>query len=564
MDRIIFDIEGDALNEINIGKTVTPEATRVWCLVAMDEETGEIRCFREKDMIQAIALLREASVLIGHNIIMYDIPVLERLYGPINTPAIDTLIISKLMYPDIRNHPLKGNSLQQWGEHLNILKTEYSGGFSEYSEDMLEYCKQDVLVSKEIYEAQKSFMKYNRELVNLEHHVSVIISKQIENGIGFDINTAEKLERDLLMEKASIEDELCNIFPPIVTERWSKKTGKRLKDSVEFFNPNSRQQIARRLKDKYGWIAPKTEKGNPNVDEGVLKKLSFPEASMLCRSFEITKLHGMLSDWIIRSSLSRDGRIHGSVNPQGAVTGRMTASQPNLQQVGSNSEVRCLFGPKEGWVQVGIDASGLEARLLANRMAEWDEGEYGELVLHGDIHSYNQKQAGLATRDEAKTFFYALVYGAGNKKIGDIIHKGASAGASLKKKFLDNMPALKNLMKKCEFDVAKEGCIQLLDGRKVPCRSKHSSLNVQIQGDGAVIMKKALILFYNKLVKEYPGKFKFMATVHDEWQVECSPEIAEDVGKAGVQAIKEAGAFYNCFVKMDGEYKIGSNWSECH
>jgi len=566
MMELVFDIEANGLGEVVVDKGPRPEVTRVWCLVIKDIHTGKVQRFREQDIHKGVELLRQADTLIGHNILMYDLPVLERFYGPIDVSLImDTLVISRLMYPDLRNHPLKGNGLKNWGIHLGCDKSEYTLGFDEYCEEMLEYCEQDVEVNHRVWKAQSAFAQRNCTMIGLEHRVTAILSKQVENGMGFDLKAAEVLEQELLMEKAEIGDTLSQIFLPLVTERWSNKTGKKLKDSVEHFNPTSRQQIARRLKTKYGWDAPLTDKGNPKVDEAVLKKLSYPEASLLCRSFDITKLNSMVSDWISRASISRDGNIHGGINPQGAVTGRMTASQPNLQQVSGDSSARALFGPtKDGWVQVGIDASGLEARLLANRMAVWDNGEYGDLVINGDIHTHNQTQAGLSSRDDAKTFFYALIYGAGNVKIGNIIGKGVAAGSSLKKRFLDNMPALKKLIESCEYQVAKKDSITLLDNREVPCRSKHSSLNVQIQGDGAVIMKYALCYLHRDLENKYKGRYALMATVHDEWQIECEPSIADDIGKLGIAAIVRAGKHLGCVVPMDGAYRIGNNWAACH
>ena len=564
--ELVFDIEANGLREVTIDKNHNPEVSKVWCIVAKDIDTGKVYTFKEHQIEEGVNLLRQADTLIGHNIIMYDIPVLERFYGPINVTTIDTLIVSRIMYPDIRNHPLGGNSLKNWGKKLRVMKDEYDGGFDSFSEQMLKYCIQDVEVSEAIYKEQESFIVNHNNIITTEQRVSTILSEQMENGMGFDIEGAERLEQELMMEKAGVEDKLCRIFPPITTERWSEKTGNRLKDSVEHFNTNSRQQIAKRLGMKYGWKPPLTDKGNPKVDEAVLSKLKYPEAKMLSKCFEMTKLGSMLSDWIIRAGLSRDGKIHGSINPQGAVTGRMTASQPNLQQVSGDPRARALFVPQEGWVQLGIDASGLEARLLANRMAAWDNGEYGALVLNGDIHEHNQEQAGLSDRNDAKTFFYALIYGAGNGKIGQIIDKGVSAGAELKKRFLDNMPALKKLIENCKFQVAKKGTVTLLDKREVPCRSKHSSLNVQIQGDGAVLMKLALVIFYDAIHSkdEWKDSVKLMATVHDEWQLECKPNIAEEIGQLGVSSIVEAGKRLECKIPMDGEYRIGRNWSECH
>ncbi len=565
MRRVVFDIEADGLSEVVIDKkgNPVPEGKEIYCVVIQDvDNPRDIKRFGPNDIEAAVKVLREAKLIIGHNIIMYDIPMLERFFGPIDTPSYDTLIVSRMMYPDRMSHPLGGNSLEHWGAHLGCEKLDFKD-FSKYTEEMLTYCEQDVLVTLKIFEEQKDFVARFKKSIRLEHILAHIISEQTQTGFGFDLDAAHELEMDLLMEKVEIEDHLCQTFPPIVEERWSEKTGNRLKDKVTPFNPGSRKQIAERLGDKYGWIPKKTDKGNPKVDSAELKKLSWPEAKLLVRYFDIQKLQGMVEDWIKRATTSRDGRIHGSVNTQGTVTGRMTASQPNLQQVSGDKRARSLFVPRDGWKQVGIDASGLEARLLANRMSPWDDGEFGRVVLHEDIHTVNQQKAGLPTRDSSKTFFYALIYGAGDDKIGKIIDKGRKEGKIIKERYLKEMPALKKLLDNCKFQVAKKGTLTLLDGREVPCRSEHKALNVQIQGDGAMIMKVAQTLF-NHLLKPYQGKYNFMGTIHDEWQLECEPDLAEEIGRLGVKAIRLAGERLGCVVDMDGEYRVGDNWSECH
>jgi len=564
MMRLAFDIEANGLNEVVINKkgSPIPEGDRIFCMVAIDIDSGATYTFSEECIDLGVALLRKASLIVGHNIAMYDLPMLERKHGSIDTPYYDTLIVSRMMYPDKLDHPLGGNSLACWGTHLGLEKIDFHD-FTEFSPEMEKYCVRDVELVRSIYLRQRNFYGKYPKSIKLEHLLSRIIARQIDNGFGFDLDAADQFERDLLMEKVEIEDNLCQIFPPIVEERWSDKTGKRLKDKVTHFNPASRQQIAMRLGNKYGWKPLKTDKGNPKVDSAELKKLPWHEAKELVRYFDIIKLLGMLEDWITRATTSRDGRIHGNVNTQGTVTGRMTASQPNLQQVSGDSRARSLFKPRDGWVQVGVDASGLEARLLANRMAVWDDGEFGRSVLHDDIHTVNQEKAGLPDRTSSKTFFYALIYGAGNEKIGKIIGKGSGAGKKIKERYLEEMPALKMLLKNCKFQVAKKGTLTLLDGREVPCRAAHKALNVQIQGDGAMIMKVAQTIF-NHLLKPYEGRYNFMATVHDEWQLECDPDIAEDIGLLGVEAIQEAGKRLGCVIDMDGEYRIGNNWADCH
>ena len=566
MNRIAIDIEANGLNELVLDRkgSVIYEADTIWCIAMVDVDTGKCMSFGLDGIEDAVRIMRDASLLIGHNIVLYDIPIVRRLYGPVDTPLYDTLVVSRIMYPDKRTHPLGGNSLQCWGEYLGCKKDDYNGGWDSYSEEMRKYCEQDTLVASKIFHAQKSFVSANSKVVKLEHLVSNIIADQIENGFGFDVEAAIDLEEHLLFEKSEIEDNMRLIFPDKIEIRYSEKTGNRLKDKVTVFNPSSRKQIAERLTERYGWNPPKTEKGNPKVDAEVLKKLKYPEAKELVRYFDIVKTMGFLKDWIDRAEKSRDGRIHSSVNPQGTVTGRMTSSQPNLQQVTSDPRIRSLFVPREGWVQVGIDASSLEARMLANRMSDWDNGEYGKVVTDGDIHQTNMEASGIQSRPQVKTFFYGFIYGAGDAKIGQIIGKNAKAGKELKERFLDNLPALRRLIDSTRFQSSKKGTIKLLDGREVPCRSEHSSLNVQLQGDGAVVMKLAQCIFYDKLRTQYKGKFSFMATVHDEWQLECDPEIADDVGKLGVNSIIEAGDRLGCTIPLDGEYKVGNNWWDCH
>tara|TARA_R100001594_G_scaffold71902_1_gene106471 strand:- start:10831 stop:12531 length:1701 start_codon:yes stop_codon:yes gene_type:complete len=566
MNRIAIDIEANGLNELALDRKgeVINEANTIWCIAIVDVDTGEELSFGPDNIDGAVEVMRGADLIIGHNIIFYDMPVITRLYGDVSTPVYDTLVVSRLMYPDKRSHPLGGNSLRCWGDYLGFSKIDYDGGWDMYSEEMLTYCIKDTQIAAKIFHKQQPFVKHHAKIVKLEHMVSEIISNQMCNGFGFDVDRAIDLEQELLYEKAQIEDDMRTVFPDIVEERYSEKTGKRLKDKVTVFNPSSRQQIAERLSDKYGWKYPLTDKGNPKVDADVVKNLEYPEAKELTKYFDIIKTMSFLKDWITRALHSRDGRIHSGVNPQGTVTGRMTSSQPNLQQVTSDRRVRELFVPKKGWKQVGIDASGLEARMLANRMYPWDSGEYGKVVVEGDIHQTNMEATGIDSRADVKTFFYGFIYGAGDAKVGKIIGKDSRAGKELKEKFLSNLPALRKLIESCKFQSLKKKTVTLLDGREAPCRSEHSSLNVQLQGDGAIVMKLAQCIFADKIVKQYKDRALFMATVHDEWQLECEPEIAEEIGKLGVDSIKEAGERLGCLISMDGEYKIGDNWWDCH
>ena len=355
-----------------------------------------------------------------------------------------------------------------------------------------------------------------------------------------------------------IEEELQATFPPIVEERWSEKTGKRLKDGVTVFNVASRQQVAERLAQKGAVWKDKTPSGQPKVDESTLKQNEHvPEAALVLEYLTLQKRYGMLKSWL--DAVQEDGRIRGRVNTCGAVTGRMTHSSPNMAQIPSDSLYRECFVALAGSKLVGIDASGLELRMLAHYM---NDAEYTDLILNGDIHTYNQQAAGLETRAQAKTFIYAFLYGAGDAKIGSIVGGSSRKGAELKQRFLDSLPALMKLIMKVSKHGLK-GSLPGLDGRRVLIRSDHAALNTLLQSAGAIVMKQALVLATDKL-KRYGYPYKLVAQVHDEFQVEVPEEYAVRVGTVFRNAIRDAGRELNLRCPLDGEFKVGNTWAETH
>ena len=568
--KLVLDIESDALMELTLDGKGTPvkECSTVHCVVTKDIDTGEVVVWTGDKLGNAlVSYLGKAEMLIGHNLYGFDLECLRRMLGVhIKQTIHDSLVVSKLMYPDLKNHPLGGNSLECWGKFLRNEKINYQGSWTELTQEMIDYCIQDVHVAHDIYLHQCEWIKQNnyQKIVQLEHMASAIISTQQTNGFNFDLQAATKLQHDLLMFKAQVEDEMRTIFPDKVHVRFSDKTGKRLKDKVEVFNPGSRKQIAERLYEKYGWVAPETDNGNPNVDATVLSELDYPEAKKLVEYFDVIKLMGQVDDWICRASNSRDGKVHGFVNVQGAATGRCTHSQPNLAQVSGDHRARELWIPHDGDVLLGSDLSGLELRMLAHYMHDYDGGAYADVILNGDIHTHNQTKAGLPTRNNAKTFIYGFLYGAGDAKVGKIVGGSSKHGAALKERFLKELPALAKVKQSVEFQVAKNNTVKLVDGRLAPVRSKHAALNTLLQGSGAVVSKYWMILANRNLTKIYGNKVKQVAYVHDELQFSCPASIADAAGKIITDSAIEAGARLGIKMPINAEYKIGSNWSETH
>ncbi len=546
MRKIIIDIETDST------------ASQIWCAVTKDLDDKETKVWTEARKLQEY--LQPTDILIGHNVIGFDAPVLKKHWNlNIDTNQLqDTLVMSRLFNPVIEGK----HSLRAWGLRLGNQKEEFTDFDGGLTDEMVDYCKQDVLVTETLYHRLTTDLLDWGESVDLEHQVAIIIKEQEENGFKLDIRQVMSLLAEWRKRLDEIEQKLQQIFKPIVTERISEKTGKRLKDKVEVFNPGSRKQIAERLM-ALGWKPKKhTEKGSVIVDEKVLQAIDLPESKLIAEYLLVQKRVAQVESWVDHADNS--SRVHGKVITNGAITGRMTHSKPNMAQVpnlGSpfGKECRSCWTVEDGNVLVGADASGLELRMLAHYMRD---PEYTKEILEGDIHTKNMKAAGLTNRDQAKTFIYAFLYGAGPAKIGSIVGGGEKEGRQLIQSFLSNTPALKALRSKVD-KVSEQGWLPGLDGRHLIVRSQHAALNTLLQGAGAIVMKKSLILLTEKLkCDRILGSF--VANVHDEWQIETTKEHAESVGEASVQAIRDAGLALKLRCPLDGEFKIGTNWASTH
>ena len=560
--RIVLDIETNKAHD------------KIWCVVTRNIDTDEVFTFTKTGTLQSY--LDRATEIVTHNGIFFDFPVLKKVWGikVKKSQVVDTLVLARLYNPSIED----GHSLAAWGQRLGFAKgdfTDFDGGLTD---EMLEYCINDTKVTAELYKhlTQEMENDFSKESITLEHEVAIIIAEQERNGFRLDMPKALCLLSELKTKLDVIQVEMEKIFPPVVISgRTHKTSGKPLNDIITPFNPGSRQQIAERLQEK-GWKPKKhTEKGSVIVDEEVLASLDYPEAKALAEYMMLQKRIGQVDSWI--KAVESDGRVHGRVITNGAVTGRMTHMSPNMAQVPNSGspyghECRELWTIEKGNKLVGIDASGLELRMLAHYM---NDDEYTNEVVSGDIHTANQTAAGLQTRNQAKTFIYAFLYGAGSAKIGSIVGGSAKEGQRLIDSFLCNTPSLKALREKVARLYAAKGWLQGLDGRKLLVRAEHSALNTLLQGAGAIVMKQALVLFKKELTKQKIWH-EFKANVHDEWQIECKEADAEKVGIMGVQSIAQVVKELKVLddsppnpkkrlrCPLDGEYKIGDSWKMTH
>lgn len=579
---IVFDIETDGLLDTT---------KRFWCGWLYDSYTDLYTGYTDLDeFFDALNKYGTSGYnIVGHNICKFDIPALKKLKGErfafdVRDVCIDTLVLARLIYSNIKDTDVGlmrsgrlpkalygSHSLKAYGYRMSELKGtygEHEGAWDKFTHEMYEYNKQDVVVTLKLF--QKLMAKgYPLKAIQLEHDIAWVMAKQERNGFVFDKDQATKLYSELAGKRQVLYENLVSkggswtVYKgDKIYKRDNAKRG--IKAGVPYpqyeevtFNPNSRQHIAKVLMDR-GWEPTEmTPTGAPKVDEETLKTakgidLTEDILEYLLINKRIAQLAEGDNAWLKLMKDDPDGytRIHGSVNPNGAVTGRATHAYPNVAQVPAGrspygEECRSLFRVPTGWYEAGIDASGLELRCFAHFLYPYDHGEYVNEILNGDIHTHNQKMAGLPTRDQAKTMIYCMMYGGGDGKLGEVINGTAKDGKALKERFFNAVPAYKELCSDIERTLITSSewvggvnkvtwrkrvhpdnsnlsithSILGLDRRVVYVRSSHSALNTLLQSAGALICKKWVCLVEENMRKAgykhgWDGDFAMMAWVH--------------------------------------------------
>lgn len=593
--KLVFDIETNGLPRQGL--------SCVHCIVTKNIETGEVLRYNDvgthESVTTGVNMLAEADVLIGHNIVGFDVPVIQSIYPFFEPKArlYDTLILSRLLQSDVlaidyRKKPpgmpgkLFGrHSLEAWGYRLGDYKGEFAKttDWSEWSQDMEDYCEQDVHVCETLFNSIfRSKLKKYLGAITLEHDLAKVMALQESAGWPFDVVKAQKLESTLRTEMDQLADHMRETFPYVDGGTMIPKRNNSTKgyfEGAEFtklkeFNPTSRDHISWAFMTWRGWVPTVfSDTGRPKIDEGVLQSIDTEEATTFARILELQKALGQLSDganaWL--KMVTPEGRIH-HVCQLATNTGRNAHSRPNLGQTSSDPRCRELFGPGNGMRQVGADASGLELRMLGHYLAEFDGGAFADVVVNGDIHQQNADRVG-CSRKEVKTLTYAFIYGASDKKIGTSLDKSLgdmeakALGKKIRAKFLKAIPGLDELLK----DVANQSASDVLvglDGRPIKLQGKkHAALNYLLQSAGAIVCKRWNVIAFEQTKQlgwTWGIDYQWLGWIHDEIQLAVQPHLVNDAKFQLEWSIVQAGEYYDLKVPLASEAKDGASWADCH
>ncbi len=549
------------------------------------------------------------------------------------TKITDTLVMSRLANPDRPKPPGytgKGgpHSLEAWGYRVGKGKPEHDE-WNVFSPAMLRRCREDVGINVLAYHTISSgeLNEFSEVCIDLEHSVAACITRQEHYGIRFDKERAEEYVSDLTGRIDQIDRDIVPKLPKslevlgtTVTNPFLKTGGyrKQTKDYLEqaynkcphefrlsnldtliggpytrikfnTFDLGSTQKVKEFLLSS-GWLpenwnyskttgertSPKLEGDFHGVDGEIPKAVKE----------RITWRHrrSQIEGWI--SNVRSDNTLPAGANPCGTNTGRMrhrivvNIPKANTDKEGAliwdteqqkdtyGTQMRSLFIPREGYVLVGHDASGLELRMLAHYM---NDPEFTKEILDGDIHTFNQLRAGLPTRDSAKTFIYALIYGAGDAKIGSVVGGDASDGKQLKSEYFGALPRLAKFIDSVKRASGK-GWLKGLDGRRVYMRrdasgriARSKAPNTLLQNAGAVVMKKSCVILWDE-VNRAQIKAQKVLDMHDEGQSEVwnDSKHIEPYCEIAVNSITQAGEYFNMNIPLAAECKIGMNLAETH
>lgn len=618
--EVIFDIETNGLDN--------PD--KLWLIVCKDIATGERHVFRNvhEDLkpFQNFAAL--VSLWVGHNSIGYDQLHCSRLAGVSFDEAsvLDTLVLSRLFNAGRAG----GHSLESWGEALGYPKVKFND-FSRWSQEMEDYCIQDVEITHKLYQRFSRYLSSPqwKDSIDLEHKIAFICLDMNKNGFYFDISSAKDLHKDILGQLKILDSELQSVFKPRsklireITPRATKhgtlhrQDFRWLEDGdltpfsvgspfslVEFepFNAGSPKQIVERLNEA-GWQPYEKTKGHIQAERDKDKeKLAYfatygwkvseanlatlpadaPEAPRkLVQRLLLDSRRSTLEEWL-KAYDDGSKRIHGSFSHIGAWTHRMSHSAPNMANIPAGESVyahdmRSMWCVPDDRLLVGVDADGIQLRVLAHYM---HDEEFTNGLINGkkedgtDAHSLNQAALGSVcrSRDDAKTFIYAWLLGAGFAKVANILGCTIGQAKTAVGGFIERYPGLKELKKTIIPKDANRGYFEGLDGRLVLCDSEHLMLAGYLQNGESIIMKRANVLWREKL-RQQGIWFRQVNFVHDEWQteVENDYQLAMHVANVQAESIREVGELLKLRCPMAGsilnthkKIAIGRNWSETH
>lgn len=548
----------------------------------------------------------EEHVLPGHTPVFhnasFDLWVMQMIGVDVDT-FHDTMVISYLVNPGGQH------GLRAWGEYFKFPKGEIENYDSGFSEELERYCARDVELTTKVFTHLLEKLSRDEDLLHCYYTIDLPFVKSIielnHNGVLIDKDKWEVVIQNLTEERNKVMSKMMELVPVApgkkvrtVNERkedtvcsfgelvegkfvylgFDKKSNKHTYQKIEVFNPGSDDQLAWALSTLYDWkptkFSDKTSK--PTVNKEVLSELEYPLAQLALEFSRLDKLVSTYGEGLV-SQAGEDGRLRADFNNCVTLTGRLSSSKPNLQNIPSKGEMgdtlRSMFIAPEGSQLVGIDIDAFQLRIFAWYLFSvagdanlWNEFNTNE---DADPHMVTAKLLGVE-RKIGKTINFATLFGAGAGKVAAQLGITKEQAQVYMNKLNEAFPAIDELR---QF-VAEAGVfIHSLYGRRgvyyeakskdkgEAARAKRQAFNFVIQATEADLIK-LWINIVRVQIDKLGIQAKLVLQVHDEFIFECVDTHVELLMTLLNELINSD--YWLPGLRLKAAAKCGRTWLEVH
>ncbi|MDI6801459.1 MAG: DNA polymerase I [Thermodesulfovibrionales bacterium] len=568
--ELSFDIEATGRNPVSdsiVGIALCREKGRAYYV--------PIRHSHRANVPEAIAILKkvledEAIPKIGHNL-KYDILIMRKEGVHVKGILYNTMLASYLLNPNKPDHSLESVGLE-YLLHKKRPFTEVLGKRHSFSDvpidEATQYAAEDAALAMELKDILFKKLKdqgLDKLYFEIEMPLIYVLADMEEAGIKINKNKLEDLSKELDRELGGIESRIYTI-------------------AGESFNINSPQQLQKILFEKIGLKPLKKTKTGYSTGMDVLEELAKThELPMEILNYRtLYKLKTTYADALPKLINKRTGRIHTSFNQTVTATGRLSSSEPNLQNIPIRGEwgirIREVFIAADGCALLSADYSQIELRILAHMSN--DEGLIDAFKKDMDIHSKTASEIfGIPEnavtgdmRRVAKTVNFGVVYGISPFGLSEALNISPKEAADFINRYFDKHAGVRNYMNST-IEAAKESAyVATLMGRKRPIpeinsananirqQAERLAINTPVQGTAADLIKIAMINIHKRL-KDTNLKTKMTLQIHDELLFEVPEEEIDAVKEIVKHEMEHA---LSLKVPLKVEIGWGRNWAEAH
>lgn len=508
----------------------------------------------------------------GHNI-KYDIHILQRAGLPIQHIGFDTMVASYLLDSQSRRHGLDALTLTFFDHVMTpisdlIGKGKKAIGMEQVLiEKVAKYCGEDVFYTHCLFVIFTELLK-KRDLeelyYNLELPLLSVLVKMEQEGIFVDVEQLHQMNLNLQKEIAELEKQIHDF-------------------AGESFNVKSPKQLGAILFEKMAIRPPKKTATGFSTSAEVLEQLSdYPIAQAVLEFRQLEKLRSTYTETLVEQVNPVTGRIHCTFHQSVAATGRLSCTDPNLQNIPIRTErgreIRGAFRPESAdHLFLSADYSQIELRLLAHLSK--DPGLINAFQEGKDIHTATASQVfGVPLEDvtkeqryQAKAVNFGILYGQGPFGLSKEIGVSFKDAASFIKTYFSQYPKVEEFIQDCKDQAREKGCAVTIIGRErllpdmdaknaaVRAAAERLAVNTPLQGSAADLIKEAMIRLLPKL-QEQNLSAKMVLQIHDELLFEVHEKEIASVSLIVQQTMEQV---YSLCVPLVVDLSTGKNWREC-